>query len=81
MQHGTLEYEIYLNECRHMQHVEELIDQADYEDRVHNAPIQCRGCNCAMPDVGEAYCEDCRETAQAGYHDSNTIFNEEDIPF
>jgi len=77
---GTLEHEIYIQECYRMDKVEEAIQQMEYEDLLAESPVVlCSECNVPFKSLGEANCETC-QAEQDDFH-FDYVWAEEDIPF
>jgi tRNA(Ile2) C34 agmatinyltransferase TiaS len=78
---GTLEYEIYREECYRLNVSEAQIAQGDLEDWIAESPVQlCPRCNAPFKSLGEAYCEECQKASQEEWH-SETPYQPEYCPF
>ena len=80
MVNGTLEYEIYMEECYRMNVVDALIAEMEYEDMLAESPVAlCPNCDLPFRSLGETICETC-QSEQDDYH-FDYVWSEEDIPF
>ena len=80
MRIGTLEHEIYIEECYQMNRAEAQIQQMEHEDLLAESPVVlCPSCNVPFRSLGESTCETCQAEEDEFHFDY--VWTEENIPF